>query len=175
MAIDYSRFKIITIVSLSLFFLVGLKEQGSPPARGKLDMKLRRVSGMCERHTGGPVFAVGSSSLCLWLGDLSEGPLGSGKSYRKSISRPTVIGLRDGHLLSKDQLEFFPEIGELDTRKEGICLPWAPEQLWWRLGAADSLWQEGQWSTCTKPGALWTGCAHGPTPSSHKALQALCA
>lgn len=47
------------------------------------------------------MFAVGSSSLCLWSGDVSEGPLGSGKSYGKPISRSTVIGLRDGHLLSK--------------------------------------------------------------------------
>lgn len=33
------------------------------------------------------MFAVGGSCLCLWSGDLSEGPLGPGKSYGKPISR----------------------------------------------------------------------------------------
>lgn len=44
------------------------------PARGEFDMMLRRVSGTYESHTDGSVFAVGCYCLCLWSGDLSQGP-----------------------------------------------------------------------------------------------------
>lgn len=53
MAVDYSRFKIISIMSLSLFFVVDLKELDSAPARRESDMKLRGVSGGGESHTEG--------------------------------------------------------------------------------------------------------------------------
>ena len=124
-------------VTLSLFFWVGLKGQQSQPAHGEFDMILRRVSGTGEGHAHGSrpgsVFAVGSCCLCLWSGDLSQGPtLPSHRvghvTWAWQIREPRLHIHSDwSEGWSSDeqgQSESFPEICGLGTGKRGHDRDW---------------------------------------------------